>query len=172
MHTACLAASLADPRDDGATDVKSARQLTTLLIVLACHAPGAIAQPADPFGNQPVNRAAVEGATGLHANAVASFRQGRFSEAYGRFMALADAGHAPSAELALWMYQHGPTLFDKDWDCSQMQLTAWANLAGQPVPTMVGRVYPRSISQPHPPPQSQSQSQLQPMTPIAKRPRR
>ena len=88
----------------------------------------------------------------------------------GVLSALADAGHAPSAELALWMYQHGPTLFDKDWDCSQMQLTAWANLAGQPVPTMVGRVYPRSISQPqsHPHPQSQ----LQPMTPIAKRPRR
>ena len=30
-----------------------------------------------------------------------SFREARFPEAYGRLIVLADAGHAPSAELAL-----------------------------------------------------------------------
>ncbi len=79
----------------------------------------------------------------LHASAVDAFRQARFSEAYGRFIGLADAGHAPSAQLALWMYLHGPALFDKDWDSTQEQLTAWAQLAGQPAPTLVGRVYGR-----------------------------
>ena len=49
----------------------------------------------------------------LHANALASFRQARFPEAYGRFIALADAGHAPAAELALWMYLQGPSVFGK-----------------------------------------------------------
>jgi hypothetical protein len=61
---------------------------------------------------------------------VASFRQARFPEAYGRLIALADAGHAPSAELALWMYFNGPSLFGRDWDSTQDQLTAWAQLAG------------------------------------------
>ena len=106
--------------------------LPVVLLVLGCHAPSAFAQ------------AAPGAAERLHANAVASFRQARFPEAYGRFIGLADAGHAPSAELALWMYMHGPSVFGKDWDSSQEQLTAWAKLAGQPVPTMVGRAYPQT----------------------------
>ena len=80
----------------------------------------------------------------LHPSAVASFREARFSEACGRFIALADARHAPAAEHALWMYRHGPSLFGKDWDSSQEQLTAWAELAGQPVPVMVASSYPRT----------------------------
>ena len=71
--------------------------------MLGLQAPSAFAQ------------AAPGAAERLHANAVASFRQARFPEAYGRFIRLADAGHAPSAEVALWMYLNGPTLFGKDW---------------------------------------------------------
>jgi hypothetical protein len=81
----------------------------------------------------------------LHAEGVASFREARFPAAYARFIRLADAGHAPSAELALWMYQHGPSLFGRDWDTTQDQLTAWAHLAQQPVPTLVPRVYPPTV---------------------------
>lgn len=99
-------------------------------LVLACHAPGALAQPVTGGGEQ------------LHAHAVASFRAARFSEAYGRFVGLADAGHAPAAAMALWMYLSGPSLFDKDWDTTQDQLTAWAQLARQPTPVLVGRAYP------------------------------
>jgi hypothetical protein len=68
------------------------------------------------------------------------------AEAYGRFISLADAGHAPSAEMALWMYRQGPTLFGKDWDSSQEQLTDWSRLAGQPAPTMVATVSTRSLA--------------------------
>jgi hypothetical protein len=103
--------------------------LPVVLLALGCQAPAAIAQ------------SHAGAAESLHANAVASFRQARFSEAYGRASALADAGHAPSAELALWMYLNGPTLFGKDWDSTQDQLTAGAQLAGQPAPTLVGRIY-------------------------------
>lgn len=103
-----------------------------LLLVLGCHAPGAFAQPTPSAGER------------LHAEAVASFRQARFSEAYGRFIGLADAGHAPAASMALWMYLNGPALFGKDWDSSQDQLTTWAQLARQPVPTQVGRAYPQA----------------------------
>ena len=52
--------------------------LPAVLLVLGCHAPAAWAQSAPGAAEQ------------LHANAVASFRQARFSEAYGRVMALAD----------------------------------------------------------------------------------
>ena len=110
-----------------------------VMLALACHAPLAAAQSHSHPQSQ-------SGASErLHANALASFRQARFSEAYGRLMALADAGHPRSAEVALWMYLNGPTLFGKDWDSSQEQLTAWAQLAGQPAPTMVGVRYPKTV---------------------------
>lgn len=107
--------------------------LPIVLLVLGCHAPAAFAQSKPSVAER------------LHANAVTSFRQARFPEAYGRFISLADAGHAPSAELALWMYLNGPSLFGRDWDSTQDQLTAWAQLAGQPTPTMVARVYPKAL---------------------------
>jgi hypothetical protein len=77
----------------------------------------------------------------LHDHAVASFQQGRFPEAYGRFMALADAGHAPAAELALFMAQNSTAVFGKDWDVTQEQLTAWAALTGKPAPVLQARIY-------------------------------
>ncbi len=55
----------------------------------------------------------------LHANAVAFFQRARFSDAYGRFIALADAGRTPAAEMALFMAQNSSSLFGKDWDVSQ-----------------------------------------------------
>jgi hypothetical protein len=103
-------------------------------LVLGCLAPNAFAQSSQSAGER------------LHANAMSSFQQARFSEAYGRLIALADAGHAPAAELALWMYLNGPTVFGKDWDSTPEQLAAWAQLARQPVPTMVGRSYAPSLS--------------------------
>jgi hypothetical protein len=115
--------------------------IPVVLLVLGFHAPGAFAQQAQSA------RSAPSMAERLHANALASFRQARFPEAYGRFIALADAGHAPAAELALWMYLHGPTVFGKEWDSSQEQLTAWAKLAGQAAPTMVATSYPHALTQ-------------------------
>ena len=104
-----------------------------ILLVLGCHAPRTFAQSAPGTTER------------LHAEAVTSFREARFPAAYARFIRLADAGHAPSAELALWMYLHGPSLFGRDWDSTQDQLTAWAQLAHQPVPTLVPRVYPQTL---------------------------
>ena len=80
----------------------------------------------------------------LHAKAEASFQKGRFPDAYGRFIALADAGHAPAAEVTLFMYLHGTTLFRNDWDITQDQLTAWAALTGRPAPVLQARIYPRT----------------------------
>ena len=61
-----------------------------------------------------------------------AFRAGRHAAAYGRFAALADAGHAPSAEVALVMWRHGRMLFGTDWAASPGQVQRWASLAGAP----------------------------------------
>jgi hypothetical protein len=78
----------------------------------------------------------------LHAQAVESFRHGRFPEAYGRFVQLANAGHAPAARTALWMCEQGPDLFGKDWDCTPDEIADWAALAQVPVPRIGPRTYP------------------------------
>jgi hypothetical protein len=104
------------------------------LLVLGNHAPVAFAQSTPGMAER------------LYANAVASFRQARFPEAYGRFVQLADAGHAPSAEMALWMFKSGPKVFGSDWDSNQEQLAAWAQLARQPAPVMVARHYPQEVT--------------------------
>jgi hypothetical protein len=70
----------------------------------------------------------------LHALAVQSFQQGRFPEAYGRFVALADAGHAASARKALWMCEHGPAHFGREWDCAPHQVQGWSAVAGIATP--------------------------------------
>jgi hypothetical protein len=72
----------------------------------------------------------------LHALAVQSMQQGRVAEAYGRFVALADAGHAPSARQALWMCEQGPARFGRDWDCAPHQVQDWAAAARVPVPRL------------------------------------
>jgi hypothetical protein len=70
----------------------------------------------------------------LHARAVESFRQGRFPQAYGRFINLANAGHPASARYALWMCEQGPTLFGKDWDCAPHEVEDWNRLGSQAMP--------------------------------------
>ena len=106
--------------------------IAVVLLALGCHAPAALAQSASSTADRP------------HADAVTSFREARFPAAYARFIRLADAGHAPSAELSMWMYLHGPALVGRDWDSTQDQLAAWAQLARQPVPTMVASINPQT----------------------------
>lgn len=67
----------------------------------------------------------------LQARAVEAFRAGRFPEAYGRFVQLADLGDAEAARLALWMYQRGPTLFGREWDATPDQIADWSAQAAR-----------------------------------------
>ncbi|MBL8345307.1 MAG: hypothetical protein JNN03_07685 [Rubrivivax sp.] len=59
------------------------------------------------------------------ADAKQAFREGRYPAAYGRFAALADAGHAPSAEISLVMWRHGRDLFGSEWSATPVQLRRW-----------------------------------------------
>jgi hypothetical protein len=85
------------------------------------------------------------GAPPLHGHALESFRKGRFAEAYGRFIMLADAGHPASARYALFMYQHGTALFGREWDSTQDQLDAWARLSQQQAPQMAAIAYAPAV---------------------------
>jgi hypothetical protein len=64
-----------------------------------------------------------------HARAVEAFRHGRFAEAYGRFIELANAGHPHAARYALWMCENGLPLFGRDWDCAPHEVEDWSRVA-------------------------------------------
>jgi hypothetical protein len=91
-----------------------------LLLGLAAAAVGqtapARAPKAEPPGAAPSAR---------QARAEHDFRAGRYASAYARFAALADAGHAPSAQVALLMVRHGPALFGSDWYATPAQQMHW-----------------------------------------------
>jgi len=95
-----------------------------------------------PWAAPPPSHAEASYAERMHARALASFRQGRFPEAYGRFIDLANAGHVASARYALWMCEQGSALFGKDWDCTPHEADAWARAIGAPPPRVGVRLYP------------------------------
>jgi hypothetical protein len=73
------------------------------------------------------------------AEAVHLYRSGRWSAAYGRFMALADRGHARAARIALSMLRDGPQLYGTHWDAAPSQVSAWerAKVRVDPAPVLV-----------------------------------
>jgi hypothetical protein len=97
-------------------------RLASLMIVLpALYAGAALAQSgAAPAQNE------------MHqtqfADAVGLFRAQKYPQAYGRFVALAGRGHAPSAQMALMMFSNGPTVFGSDWDANADRLQRWQRL--------------------------------------------
>lgn len=54
-----------------------------------------------------------------------AFRERRYAHAYGRLSALADAGHVPSARLAIVMHDQGPALFASGWAATPAQQRRW-----------------------------------------------
>ena len=62
--------------------------------------------------------------------AAASLRAGRFAEAYGRFVALADDGNVDAGRVALVMHRFGQELFGSAWDASAEQLADWTRWSG------------------------------------------
>ena len=81
-------------------------------------------------------------------SAIESFRKGQLADAYGRFIQLANRGHADSARYALLMCEHGLNLFGRDWDCAPDSVAAWARSAGVPAPRIAVRHYAASASSP------------------------
>ncbi|MCW5662670.1 MAG: hypothetical protein KIT35_02445 [Piscinibacter sp.] len=76
--------------------------------------------------------------------ALESFRGQRYAGAYARFAQLADAGHVPSAQIALLMVQHGRGLFGSDWSATPDQQRRWNALV---INAARGRLdYPDNLS--------------------------
>lgn len=96
----------------------------TLLISIALLAVPAAPLQAQPV--QPVALAAVQQSS--YVQAQRDFRSGRRAAAYGRFVMLADAGHAPSAQVALLMQRQGLELFGSAWDATPAQQRRWSAL--------------------------------------------
>ena len=59
------------------------------------------------------------------ADAAESLRNGRYADAYGRFVRLADEGDIDAARMALVMHALGPRAFGSTWDASVEQLVEW-----------------------------------------------
>jgi hypothetical protein len=71
----------------------------------------------------------------LFAEAVRLYRSGRWSAAYGRFVALADKGDVASSRIALQMLRHGGELYGTEWAAAPSQVVVWerAAAAGGPL---------------------------------------
>lgn len=66
-------------------------------------------------------------------DAVHALTAQRYAAAYGRFAALADEGHAPSALMALAMVTYRPSLSGPQWSATPAQLQRWSALAAREV---------------------------------------
>lgn len=91
------------------------------LVLLFARSPDAQAQPMQPVALSAAQQA-------VYAQAQQYFRVGRRAAAYGRFAALADAGHVPSAQIALVMQRQGAELFGAAWDATPAQQRRWTAL--------------------------------------------
>lgn len=109
--------------------------ITVSILLLAAPPSPALAQDGGTVALNPKQRA-------VHDRAVDAFRAQHYAAAFGRFVELADAGHVPSARLALVMLQNGPALFGSDWSASLDQQRRWNAMvinSGRQHMAMVGR---------------------------------
>ncbi|HET7528346.1 MAG TPA: hypothetical protein VFK10_20575 [Burkholderiaceae bacterium] len=95
---------------------------TALIIGTAGRAAAALSQakPMPVAGAEQMRRQAL---------AVQAFQARDYPMAYGRFAALADAGDAPSALMALAMVRHGTVVFGSDWSITPGQVERWSEIA-------------------------------------------
>ncbi len=100
-------------------------RITLSSLALAAGAAALMGTAAAPARDAP---AAVPSQAERYADASRWFRDGRHAAAYGRVIALADAGHLPSAQLALVMHDQGRALFGSEWSASPDQRRRWNTL--------------------------------------------
>jgi hypothetical protein len=98
--------------------------------VLACCA-AAQAQPVDAAPQLVLKAPAMrESQDARFRDAMRLHRIGRWSAAYGRFVALADEGHVPAARVALAMLRNGPKVYGTDWSAAPSQVAGWERAVG------------------------------------------
>ena len=65
-------------------------------------------------------------------HALQSYRSGRHSDAYGRFLDLAYRGDPDAARIVLFMGEMGPTVFGKDWELTEDDARFMRRVAARP----------------------------------------
>jgi hypothetical protein len=63
-----------------------------------------------------------------YERASAQYRQGRYSDAFGKFLELANGGDADAARVVVFMHTFGPTLYGSYWDLSTDQVEHFTRL--------------------------------------------
>lgn len=61
--------------------------------------------------------------------AVASYRSGRYADAFGRLYALAIRGDGDAARIVLFMHGFGPTLYGSHWDLNPEEIQDFRDIA-------------------------------------------
>jgi hypothetical protein len=77
--------------------------------------------------------------------AVQQYKAGRYSVAFGRFVALANRGDPDAAHFALFMNKYGPTLYGSWWDADPTEVAHWSTL----VRDQQGRLQPVYVPDPY-----------------------
>lgn len=128
-------------RRAGTSARSAAYGVTAIGAILAVAGAVALAASAAP---PPASRTPADPFLTARADAVQALLAARYATAYGRFAALADAGDASSALLALALVSEGPSIFGSEWSATPGQLRRWSALAIQGVhehaPQITGQV--------------------------------
>ena len=90
---------------------------TLAVMTLASLLPLTVAAQALPDNDHEMRFAAAQG----------EYDVGHYAAAFTAFSALADAGHAQSARIALQMLRHGPSLYHVRFTAGPKQMERWAN---------------------------------------------
>jgi hypothetical protein len=91
-------------------------------------------------------------------DAVRTFRAGRMSHAFGKFIDLANRGDVDSARIALFLHTYGPVLFGKQWDAGEKDVAYWTMLvrnsgtSARPLPAFAPTVLTPSKAKDRPAP--------------------
>jgi uncharacterized protein YccT (UPF0319 family) len=95
------------------------------LIVVGANAFGVASARAEELRTQSTEQ------TRRYDDAVQELSTQRYSAAYGRFAALAEEGHAPSALMALAMVTFPPSMSGAGWSATPAQLQRWSALVSR-----------------------------------------
>lgn len=82
----------------------------------------AVATLAGPLATDPTTQPELNE---QHGHALELFRQGRHAAAYGRLIALADAGHVGAARLALVLATQGHAMVGAEFSATEAQQLRW-----------------------------------------------
>jgi hypothetical protein len=62
---------------------------------------------------------------------MATYKMGKWTQAFERFAALANRNHVDAARIAILMLRFGPSLYGDSWSATPIQIDHWLTLASR-----------------------------------------